>query len=62
MNSDRLQVLMAVHSEFVRSAGLPEGTRPYGIKSNLDAIEELMMEEINKQNLKPTNSDDNIPF
>jgi hypothetical protein len=67
---DRIQILMAVHYELVKAAGLPKSSRPYGVQTRVGDIEKLMMEEIEKianpvhtyTSPTKTNDDDNIPF
>ncbi len=61
MSQDRLQMLLAIHNELVRAAGLPEGARPYSISSHLAEVEKQIMEEI-KTKPTATTTDDDIPF
>lgn len=57
---DRLQMLIAAHHVFAEAAGLPEGSRPYGVQTRLDTIEKMIMEEI--ENITAAKNDDVIPF
>lgn len=61
----RLELLLQVHNELCRSAGLPETTRPYSIASRLESIQKSIMEEVTKgaSPASPAKTeDDNIPF
>jgi hypothetical protein len=43
---DRLQMLLAIHNEFIRAADLPEGSRPYSVQSHLGELETQIMKLI----------------
>jgi len=59
MGNDRLQSLLAVHSNFVMAAQLHRDSRPYSVQSNLSTIEDKIMKEIFPK--PPTNTND-TPF
>lgn len=65
MNTDRLQILMAVHHELVAAASLPETTRPFSIQSRLEKLQIEIMKEIEQKEQPPAptaKTTDDIPF
>jgi hypothetical protein len=68
-DQERLYMLTHIHTVLVKAGELPEGVRPPSLKSNLDLIGRLIMEEateyVNPNQSPPppsTKSNDDIPF
>lgn len=65
MNTNRLQILMAVHHELVAAAELPEPTRPYSVQSRLEKLQVEIIKEIEQKEQPPAptaKTTDDIPF
>lgn len=60
MNNSKLEMLLAIHDQFVKASHIPEGNRPFSIASNLTKIQELIMKESAAPVSAPAGDD--IPF